>query len=73
MGIQRLHTIEEYWNEDPEKGGLFPVVRKVMPLKRFQQLKRYFHCWPNKPDPPSGKQPKTRPWEKVALIADYLR
>jgi hypothetical protein len=73
MGIQPLHTIEEYWNTQPEKGGIFKPVRDAMSLKRYQQLKRYFYCFPNQPNPPSGTQPKLRPWEKVKTIANHLR
>lgn len=39
MGVYKFPSLEDYWSLD----GRFPPVADVMPLKRFQALRRYVH------------------------------
>lgn len=38
-GVYKFPSLEDYWSLD----GRFPPVAEVMPLKRFQALRRYVH------------------------------
>jgi Transposase IS4 len=41
QGVFRLPSLDQYWNGDPK----LPIhhISKQMPLKRFEQIKRYLH------------------------------
>ena len=42
MGIHGSQRIELYWRNKPSEGPVHSV-RLYMPLKRFQQIKRFLH------------------------------
>lgn len=66
MGCQRLKTIKEYWNTNPENGAVFDLIRRAMSLIRWEQIHRYFYV--NNPGTPN-----LRPFDKMDRLADLLR
>ena len=44
QGLFKMPSINQYWNEDPRH----PIhsISKQMPLKRFEQVKRFLHVSP---------------------------
>jgi hypothetical protein len=66
MGYQRLRTIDEYWNTQPQNGAVFDLIRQSMSLKRWEQIHRFFYV--NRPG-----YPNLRPFEKMTPLDDIIR
>jgi hypothetical protein len=66
MGCQRLNTVSEYWNTQPQNGAVFDLIRQSMSLVRWEQIHRYFYV--NRPG-----HPNLRPFEKMEPLDDIIR
>ena len=53
MGINRKHTIEEYWNTTDWSQD-FPMFRHVFKLDTFKLILRFFHVSDSELEPPRG-------------------
>jgi hypothetical protein len=66
MGCQRLKTIKEYWNTQPENGAVFDLIRQAMSLVRWEQIHRYFYI-------SELGIPNLCPFNKMDQLSDLLR
>ena len=65
MGVTEEAPIEAYWNTDPAKGAIHPLVSRHISEVRWQQIDRFFRI--------SSYTPNGNTFEKVDELSEHLR
>ena len=69
MGLHPETAGEAFWNKDHTKGPVHETIHNHISLKRWQQIKRFFHI--SKPKVPGQEQES--PFEKLEPLSEQLR
>lgn len=69
MGYHVLPTMRSYWSTEPDMG--VPYIASVMPLSRFEELRRNLHFCNNETQPPPVSPRFDRAY-KIRLVIDHF-
>lgn len=76
MGCHPERERRQFWNTKDEKESVYPIIRKTMSRREWEQIDHFFYpIQPYKRPPydPTNYKPHSTPFEKLEHITDRLR